>query len=97
MKNIKTVQEELNKHDIQSELGSKSGWSENSLIFQADDCQILLYVDTDEKNNLNLSYYDLFPKGEYSEIHDEYMEETMTSYRGSSSSVEEMLDEVCVW
>ena len=94
MKNLKLVHEELTKNGIDWELGIDSGWNENTLIFDGGDCKILLYVDKDEKNKLDLCFYDLFEEGEYNYITDEENEETTTSHRGNSKTVKKMLKEL---
>ena len=94
MKLIKKVQDQLTKNDIDWELGNKSDWSDNSLIFDGGDCKILVYVKEDEKGKLDLCYYDLFEKGEYSPIFDSVNKETTTSHRGNCSSVKKMLKDL---
>jgi hypothetical protein len=91
MKHFEDVKKELTKGGIDWVLGTETGWSDNSLIFDGGDCKILLYVEEDEKGNLSLIYHDLFEEGEYSPIFDNTNEETTTSYRGMSSSVKDML------
>ena len=94
MKLIKKVQDQLTKNDIDWELGNKSDWSDNSLIFDGGDCKILVYVKEDEKGKLDLCYYDLFEKGEYSPIFDSVNKETTTSHRGNKTSVNSMLKDL---
>lgn len=94
MKHFKKVQDQLTKNDIDWELGKESDWSDNSLIFDGGDCKILLYVKEDEKGKLDLCYYDLFEKGEYSPIFDSVNKETTTSHRGNSTSVNKMLKDL---
>ena len=94
MKLIKKVQDQLTKNDIDWELGNKSDWSDDSLIFDGGDCKILVYVKEDEKGKLDLCYYDLFEKGEYSPIFDSVNKETTTSHRGNSTSVNKMLKDL---
>lgn len=94
MKHFKKVQDQLIKNDIDWELGKESDWSDNSLIFDGGDCKILLYVKEDEKGKLDLCYYDLFEKGEYSPIFDSVNKETTTSHRGNSTSVNKMLKDL---
>ena len=94
MKHFKKVQDQLTKNDIDWELGKESDWSDDSLIFDGGDCKILLYVKEDEKGKLDLCYYDLFEKGEYSPIFDSVNKETTTSHRGNSTSVNKMLKDL---
>jgi hypothetical protein len=94
MKHFKKVQDQLTKNDIDWELGKESDWSDDSLIFDGGDCKILLYVKEDEKGKLDLCYYDLFEKGEYSSIFDSVNKETTTSHRGNSTSVNKMLKDL---
>ena len=94
MKHFKKIQDQLTKNNIDWELGKESDWSDNSLIFDGGDCKILLYVKEDEKGKLDLCYYDLFEKGEYSPIFDSVNKETTTSHRGNSTSVNKMLKDL---
>jgi len=94
MKHFKKVKKELTKNGIDWELGTKTGWSKNSLVFDGGDCKILLYVKEDEKGKLDLCYYDLFEKGEYSPIFDGVNKETTTSHRGNKTSVSSMLKDL---
>jgi hypothetical protein len=94
MVHLEKVKNELNKNGIEFELGTETGWSENSLIFDGGDCKILLYIKEDEKGKLDLCYYDLFEKGEYSPIFDSVNKETTTSHRGNKTSVSEMLNDL---
>jgi hypothetical protein len=91
---IEKVKNQLNKNGIEWELGTETGWNENSLIFDGGDCKILLYVKEDEKEKLFLDYYDLFDKGEYSPIFDGVNKETTTSHRGCEKSVKKMLKDL---
>ena len=91
MKHFEDVKKELTKGGIDWVLGTETGWSDNSIIFDGGDCKILLYVEEDEKGNLSLIYHDLFEEGEYSPIFDNTNEETTTSYRGTMTSVRSML------
>jgi len=88
------VKKILDKNGIEWELGSNTGWSDDSLIFDGGDCKILVYVKEDEKGKLDLCYYDLFEKGEYSPIFDSVNKETTTSHRGNSNSVSGMLKDL---
>jgi hypothetical protein len=88
------VKKILDKNGIEWELGSNTGWSDDSLIFDGGDCKILLYVKEDENGKLDLCYYDLFEKGEYSPIFDSVNKETTTSHRGNSNSVSGMLKDL---
>ncbi len=88
------VKEQLEKFEIDVELGTDTGWSENSLIFDGGDCKILLYVCEDEKGKLWLDYYDLFEEGEYNIIFDCENESTTTSHRGGEKSVKKMLKDL---
>ena len=94
MKHFKKIQDQLTKNNIDWELGKESDWSDNSLIFDGGDCKILLYVKEDEKGKLDLCYYDLFEKGEYSPIFDKVIDETTTSHRGVRKSVSRMLKDI---
>jgi hypothetical protein len=96
MKNIDKVKRVLDKHNIDWELGSNTGWSNNSLIFDGGECKILVYVkdDRDNEDGLFLTYYDLFEKGEYSPFLDCRIKETTTSHRGNRKSVSQMLKDV---
>jgi hypothetical protein len=94
MVHLEKVKNELNKNGIEFELGTETGWSDDSLIFDGGDCKILLYVKEDEKGKLDLCYYDLFEKGEYSPIFDSVNKETTTSHRGNKTSVSEMLNDL---
>lgn len=94
MKNIEKVKNTLDKYGIEWELGSDTGWRDNSLIFDGGDCKILVYVKEDEKGKLDLCYYDLFEKGEYSPIFDSVNKETTTSHRGNKTSVNSMLKDL---
>lgn len=91
----KRVKEELDEKllDDFCEFGSETGWSENSLIISGR-VKTLVYVVFDENNNIGFNYYDYFPKGEYSLIHDMYMEESLTSHRGCCWSIEELIEEL---
>jgi hypothetical protein len=91
----KRVKEELDEKllDDFCEFGSETGWSENSLIISGR-VKTLVYVVFDENNNIGFDYYDYFPKGEYSLIHDHYMKESLTSHRGFCSSIEELIEEL---
>ena len=91
MKHFEDVKKELTKGGIDWVLGTETGWSDNSIIFDGGDCKILLYVEEDEKGNLSLTYHDLFEEGEYSPLFDNTNEETTTSYRGTMTSVRSML------
>ena len=91
MKHFEDVKKELTKGGIDWVLGTETGWSDKSIIFDGGDCKILLYVEDDEKGNLSLIYHDLFEEGEYSPIFDNTNEETTTSYRGTDTSVKSML------
>ncbi len=88
------VKEQLEKFEIDFELGTDTGWSEDSLIFDSGDCKILLYVKEDEDGKLFLDYYDLFEEGEYNVIDDCENEETTTSHRGGTNSVKKMLKDL---
>jgi len=96
--NLKTlfekVKNQLDKFGIEWVLGTETGWSENSLIFDGGDCKILLYVCEDEKDKLYLIYNDLFEEGEYNVIFDCENEETTTSHRGENKSVKGMLKDL---
>ena len=94
MKHFKKIQDQLTKNNIDWELGKESDWSDNSLIFDGGDCKILVYVKEDEKGKLDLCYYDLFEKGEYSPIFDSVNKETTTSHRGNKTSVNGMLKDL---
>jgi hypothetical protein len=94
MKHFEKVKKELTKNGIDWELGTETGWSNYSLIFDGDDCKILLYVGEDNNGDMFLSYYDLFVKGEYSPIFNSKNKETSTSHRGSETSVEGMLNDL---
>ena len=94
MKHFKKIQDQLTKNNIDWELGKESDWSDNSLILDGGDCKILLYVKEDEKGKLDLCYYDLFEKGEYSPIFDSVNKETTTSHRGNKTSVNSMLKDL---
>ena len=91
---IEKVKDQLEKFEIDWEEGSKTDWNENSLIFDGGDSKILLYVKEDEKGKLDLCYYDLFEKGEYSPIFDSVNKETTTSHRGNKTSVSSMLKDL---
>ncbi len=88
------VKEQLEKFEIDFELGSETGWSDNSLIFDGGDCKILLYVCEDDNGKLWLDYYDLFEEGEYNIIFDCENESTTTSHRGGEKSVKKMLKDL---
>jgi hypothetical protein len=94
MKHFEKVKKELTKNGIDWELGTETGWSDDSLIFDGGDCKILLYVKEDEKGELFLDYYDLFEEGEYNLIDDCENEETSTSHRGTETSVDGMLNDL---
>jgi hypothetical protein len=96
MENINKVKSVLDKYGIEWELGSNTGWSNDSLIFDGGDCKILVYVkeDRDKKGGLFLSYFDLFQEGEYSPIFDRVIEETTTSHRGYRKCVSRMLKDI---
>jgi hypothetical protein len=97
MTHFEKVKKELTKYEINWELGSQTGWNENSLIFEGGDCKILVYVKEDEKGKLFLDYYDLFVEGDYSPIFDEEVEETHTSHRNCKRSVISMLKDLDMW
>ncbi len=88
------VKKQLEKFEIDFELGSETGWSDNSLIFDGGDCKILLYVCEDDNGKLWLDYYDLFEEGEYNIIFDCENESTTTSHRGGEKSVKKMLKDL---
>lgn len=88
------VKEQLEKFEIDFELGSETDWSDNSLIFDGGDCKILLYVCEDDNGKLWLDYYDLFEEGEYNIIFDCENESTTTSHRGGEKSVKKMLKDL---
>ena len=94
MKYFENVKTELTNNGIDFELGSKTDWSDDSLIFDGGDCKILLYVKEDENGDLFLDYYDLFEEGEYNVIDDCENEETTTSHRGCEKSVKKMLKDL---
>jgi len=96
MKNIEKVKNTLDKYGIEWELGSDTGWRDNSLIFDGGDCKILVYVkeDREKEGGLYLEYYDLFQEGEYSPIFDKVIDETTTSHRGVRKSVSRMLKDI---
>jgi len=94
MKYFEKVKNELEKNGFDCVLGTDTGWSENSLIFDGGDCKILLYVKEDEEGKLFLDYYDLFEEGEYNVIDDCENEETTTSHRGCEKSVKKMLKDL---
>ena len=94
MKKFEEVKKELTENGIDWVLGTETGWSGNSLIFDGGDCKILLYVEEDENGGLELIYHDLFEEGEYSPIFDNTNEETTTSYRGVQSSVKDLLNDL---
>jgi hypothetical protein len=94
MKHFKKVKKELTKNGIDWELGTKTGWSKNSLVFDGGDCKILLYVKEDDNGDLILDYYDYFVGDEYSPIFDCMVQESSTSHRGSKSSVKDMLNDL---
>ena len=94
MKNLNKVKKVLDKKGFECEEGKESGWSEDTLIFEGGDCKILLYVKEDENGKLDLCYYDLFEKGEYSPIFDSVNKETTTSHRGNKTSVSSMLKDL---
>ena len=79
MKYFEEVKKELTENGIECQLGTETGWSENSLIFDGGYCKILLYVEQDENGGLSLISHDLFEEGEYSPIFDNTNEETTTS------------------
>jgi len=93
MVHLEKVKNQLNKNGIEFELGTETGWSDNTLIFDTSDCKVLIYVN-DVEGKMELSYYDLFVKGEYSPIFDCKVKETTTSHRGNSNSVSGMLDDL---
>jgi hypothetical protein len=93
MVHLEKVKNQLNKNGIEFELGTETGWSDNTLIFDTGDCKILVYVN-DVEGEMVLSYYDLFVKGEYSPIFDCEVKETTTSHRGTKTSITEMLDDL---
>ena len=98
MKHLEKVKNQLNKNGIEFELGTETGWSDNTIIFDGSneflgDCKILVYVN-DVEGEMVLSYYDLFVKGEYSPIFDCKVKKTTTSHRGNKTSVTEMLDDL---
>lgn len=93
MKQFEKVKKELTKNGIDWVLGTETGWSDNSLIFDGEDCKTLLYVEV-EDGKLLLSYYDLFEEGEYSPIFDSVNEETTTSFRGVQNSVKDLLTDL---
>ena len=93
MKHLEKVKNQLNKNGIEFELGTETGWSDNTLIFDTWSCKILVYVN-DVEGEMVLSYYDLFVKGEYSSIFDCKVKETTTSHRGTKTSITEMLDDL---
>lgn len=93
MVHLEKVKNQLNKNGIEFELGTETGWSDNTLIFDTGDCKILVYVN-DVEGEMVLSYYDLFVKGEYSPIFDCKVKETTTSHRGNKTSITEMLDDL---
>lgn len=96
VKQIEKVKLVLDKYGIEWELGSDTGWRDNSLIFDGGECKILVYVkeDFEKKGGLYLEYYDLFQEGEYSPIFDEVIEETTTSFRGVRKSISQMLKDI---
>ena len=96
MLQLEKVKSVLDKHNIEWELGSETGWSDDSLIFDGGDCKILVYVkeDRDKKGGMFLSYYDLFVEGDYSPIFDSRIKETTTSHRGNRKSVSQMLKDI---
>ena len=61
MVHLEKVKNQLNKNGIEFELGTETGWSDNTLIFDTGDCKILVYVN-DVEGEMVLSYYDLFVK-----------------------------------
>lgn len=85
---INDVKNELTQRGIEFENGNDKGWSENSLIIDGGDCKVLVYV------NDQLNYHDLFEEGEYNEIFDSVNEETTTSYRGSCTTIDELLNDL---
>ena len=93
MKHLERLKKGLKKVGIEFELGTETGWSDNTLIINEGDCKVLIYVN-DVDGGMVLSYYDLFVKGEYSPIFDCKVKETTTSYRGNSNSVSGMLDDL---
>ena len=93
MVHLEKVKNQLNKNGIEFELGTETGWSDNTLIFDTGACKILVYVN-DVEGEMVLSYYDLFVKGEYSPIFDCKVKETTTSHRGNKTSITEMLDDL---
>ena len=98
MKHLEKVKNQLNKNGIEFELGTETGWSDNTIIFDGSneflgDCKILVYVN-DVEGEMVLSYYDLFVKGEYSPIFDCKVKKTTTSHRGTKTSITEMLDDL---
>jgi len=93
MKHLERLKNGLDKVSIEWELGTETGWSDNTLIINEGDCKVLIYVN-DVEDKMVLSYYDLFVKGEYSPIFDCKVKETTTSYRGDSNSVSGMLDDL---
>jgi hypothetical protein len=94
MKHFEKVKKELTKNGIDWELGTKTGWSKYSLVFDGGDCKILLYVGKDNNDNMSLSYYDYFVGNEYSPIFDCMVQESSTNHRGSKSSVKDMLNDL---
>ena len=93
MKHLERLKNGLDKVSIEWELGTETGWSDNTLIINEGDSKVLIYVN-DVEDKMVLSYYDLFVKGEYSPIFDCKVKETTTSYRGDSNSVSGMLDDL---
>jgi hypothetical protein len=93
MKHLERLKNGLDKVSIEWELGTETGWSDNTLIINEGDSKVLIYVN-DVEDKMVLSYYDLFVKGEYSPIFDCKVKETTTSHRGDSNTVSGMLDDL---
>lgn len=87
--NINDVKNELRQKGIDFENGEDKGWSEDSFIIDGGDCKVLVYVLDD-----CLSYHDLFEEGEWNDIWDCENDETTTSWRGSCTTIDELLNEV---